>query len=119
MSAPVTTTKPASYKVYAALLTQTGTSAPIATVLQNTLGGTVVWSRVAVGTYLATLTGAFPMGKVPTTFSILSSTTADDLVLEVKGDSANGNDVRIVTFYTASSSDDILSNHFVEIRVYP
>ena len=32
------------YKVYTALLTQTGTNAPVATVLENTLGGTPVWS---------------------------------------------------------------------------
>jgi hypothetical protein len=31
------------YKVYTALLTQTGTTAPVATVLENTLGFDVVW----------------------------------------------------------------------------
>lgn len=30
------------YKVYTALLTQTGTDAPVATVLENTLGGTPI-----------------------------------------------------------------------------
>lgn len=54
-------------KVYKALLTQTGASAPVATVLENTLGGTVVWTRTGVGTYEGTLTGAFTIGK---TFSI-------------------------------------------------
>ncbi len=35
----------ASYDVYTALLTQTGTDAPVATVLENTLGAvTVVWT---------------------------------------------------------------------------
>lgn len=36
-------------KVYGALLTQTGTDAPAATVLENTLGGAVVWTHVADG----------------------------------------------------------------------
>lgn len=47
------------YKVYTALLTQSGTFAPVATVLENTLGGTVVWSRNNEGKYSATLAGAF------------------------------------------------------------
>ena len=47
----------ASYDVYTAILTQSGTDDPTATVLENTLGGTVVWTYVDVGTYLGTLTG--------------------------------------------------------------
>lgn len=50
-------------KRYRALLTQTGTDAPVATVLENTLGGTLVWTRVGVGAYRGTLTGAFPIAK--------------------------------------------------------
>jgi hypothetical protein len=49
-----------SYKVYTALLTQTGTSAPTAIVLENTLGGDVVWDYDSPGHYLAILNGAFP-----------------------------------------------------------
>lgn len=52
-----------SYKVYTALLTQGGTNAPVATVLQNTLSGTITWSYSSVGTYQATLVGAFPSSK--------------------------------------------------------
>ena len=50
-------------KVYRALLTQTGTNAPVATVLENTLGGDVVWTRGLTGIYFGTLAGAFPSGK--------------------------------------------------------
>ena len=50
-------------KVYRALLTQTGTDAPVATVLENTLGGEVVWTRGLTGIYFGTLAGAFPSGK--------------------------------------------------------
>lgn len=52
-----------SYKVYTALLTQSGTDAPVATVLENTLGGTVVWTRQSAGIYNATLVGAFTENK--------------------------------------------------------
>ena len=50
------------YKVYTALLTQTGTSDPVATVLENTLGD-IVWSRVGVGHYSGVLLGAFTANK--------------------------------------------------------
>ena len=50
-------------KVYRALLTQTGTDAPVATVLKNTLGETVVWTRGLAGVYFGTLAGAFLSGK--------------------------------------------------------
>lgn len=50
-------------KVYVALLTQTGTDAPVATVLKNTLGGTVVWTRTIAGAYYGTLVGAFTENK--------------------------------------------------------
>ena len=58
----------AAYLVYTALLTQTGTDAPVATVLQNTLSGAIVWTRGDVGEYTGTLAGAFTANK--TWFSI-------------------------------------------------
>ena len=54
---------PRPYKVYTALLTQTGTSAPVATVLENTLGGEVVWTRDGSGYYIATSSGLFTENK--------------------------------------------------------
>jgi hypothetical protein len=49
-------------KKYVAILSQTETSAPIATILENTLGGTPVWTRESLGVYKATLTNKFPVG---------------------------------------------------------
>ncbi len=57
-------TPPDNVKVYRALLTQSGGHAPTATVLENTLGGTVVWTYSNEGIYVGTLAGAFPEGKV-------------------------------------------------------
>ena len=51
------------YKVYTALLTQSGTDAPVATVLENTLGEDVVWTRDSEGLYYGSLTGAFTNEK--------------------------------------------------------
>lgn len=50
-------------KRYVANLTQTSTNAPVATVLENSLGGTVVWTRSTNGLYIGTLAGAFTVGK--------------------------------------------------------
>ena len=50
------------YKSYVALLTQVGTNPPTANVLENTLGN-IVWTRVGVGTYCGTLTGALTTDK--------------------------------------------------------
>jgi hypothetical protein len=50
------------YKVYTALLRQDGVSAPVPTILENTLGN-IVWSYTNVGTYKGTLTGAFLADK--------------------------------------------------------
>lgn len=55
---------PVGSKRYIALLTQTGGAAPTATVIQNTLGGTLAWTRDGAGQYSGTLAGAFPAGKV-------------------------------------------------------
>jgi hypothetical protein len=51
------------YKVYVANITQTGTSAPAATVLENTLGVTPTWARSSVGVYTLTATGAWVTNK--------------------------------------------------------
>lgn len=52
-----------SYLVYTALLTQSGTDAPVATVLENTLGVVPVWSYDDVGYYKLTSAGIFTDNK--------------------------------------------------------
>lgn len=47
------------YKTYRAIVTQTGTSAPVATVLKNTFSGPITWSRVSAGSYKAVATEGF------------------------------------------------------------
>jgi hypothetical protein len=54
---------PEGTKIYRAWLTQSGTNAPVPTVLQNTLGGTPVWARSTTGIYTCTLANAFTDGK--------------------------------------------------------
>ena len=59
----IATNQARPYKVYTALVTQSGTNAPTATVLENTLGGTPTWAFSSAGTFTLTLTGAFTNNK--------------------------------------------------------
>ena len=108
------TVKP--YKVYTALLTQSGTSAPTATVLENKLGGTVTWSYVSTGQYRATLTGAFTSAKtVCFTTRQYSGTNA----MHTFYASRNNNDsVDVLVLNASGGVDSILSGASIEIRVY-
>jgi hypothetical protein len=49
---------------YQALLDQSGTDAPVPTVLGTNEIGEIVWTRSAAGTYVGTKTDAFPDGRV-------------------------------------------------------
>lgn len=61
------------YKVYTALLTQTATASPVATILENTIGN-IVFTRNDVGYYTGTLVSAFTAGKtIPYSFSSAES----------------------------------------------
>ncbi len=110
-----------SYKVYTALLTQSGTASPVATVLENTLSGSVVWTRNAVGEYFGTLTGEFTSNKTVVFmqvgggggatwgFQFIAARLDDDRVYVV---TQIGNS-------TSDYSDDLLASSSIEIRVYP
>jgi hypothetical protein len=104
-------------KVYKALLTQSGTDAPVATILENSLGGTIVWTYNTVGTYIGTLVDAFPSAK---TAVHPIQTYADGI--QSKGMIYRGDDANI---YILTSIDGItlsngeLDNNLVYIEVYP
>jgi hypothetical protein len=102
------------YKVYTALLSQTGTNAPVATVLENNLGGTVVWTRYGPGGYSGTLTGVFTSLKTWSTISGNYNTPNSFLRLN----RTDLNSMSIVTESGTSTSDNILELTSIEIRVY-
>lgn len=100
------------YLVYTALLSQTGTNAPVATVLENTLGGTVVWSYSDVGLYIATLAGAFTENK---TGIFLGSTVGSISAYQL-----DINSLSVGTgSYDGTPTNDYLYFTIIEIRVYP
>ena len=106
------------YKVYTALLTQTGTDAPVATVLENTLGGTVVWSYVDIGTFSGITTGKFLNNK--TYLYINSASETGNMLDGLAGVSQISEDeINVITITSgADVSNNILNQASIEIRVY-
>ena len=105
------------YKVYTALLSQSGTSAPTATVLENTLGGTVVWTRSNTGQYVGTLTGAFTDQKT-IIFVNRSNPAATAFDTNMAANVININTVGYTTFSNSAYVDGQTNSASIEIRVY-
>lgn len=102
----------ASYDVYTALMSQSGTSAPTATILENTLGGSISWAYDSEGQYIGTLTGAFTNNKTAVIFNNPLGFTASYR--------SSINTITILTYDESFTlADDMLNNTFLEIRVYP
>lgn len=108
-------TEVAPQKLYRALISQSGASAPTATVLVNSLGGTVVWTRFSAGLYFGTLTGAFPAGK---TFLLMSATVNVDDTYAITWTDANT--IAIQTAASGVAADGVLvGDASIEIATYP
>lgn len=112
--------------VYAILLSQTGTSAPSATVVQNGLSGAApTFSRAATGVYTINKTGGFPLGKtivLPGNLGATSpgSTTAFDIIIAYQ---VNADQIavttRTVTSGTIAMADDVLVDTCLYVVVFP
>jgi len=109
----VTVSVSAPYAVYTATLTQAGTAAPVANVLQNTLGGTVVWARIGVGAYTATLNGAFILNKTVCFVNTAISNT------QLQAYRSNDDAVELDQQNFSNVAIDGLFSNCIEIRVYP
>ena len=102
------------YKVYVASLIQTGTAAPVATVLQNTTGGTFTWSRTSAGQYKATISGiTLPANKV-----VIFENATGDLNLGGKITSTTVIDIDQFSSGGGGYSDGMLAGTSIEIRIY-
>lgn len=107
----------AGTKIYAALVNQSGTSDPTATVLQNTLGGIPTYDRPgSAGDYTIDLAGAFTVGK---TFILsgLGEFGSPAFVISFRN---NVNQLALLTYDDSfTSADDILVNTPILILVFP
>jgi hypothetical protein len=102
------------YKEYVALVTQTGTSAPVATVLSNTLG-TVTYGYGNVGEYTInypTSTVPYPKKQERTIISNSDAFFADIY--------SNGATQTVVNSFEGESlSNGILAEFLITLRLYP
>lgn len=103
-----------SYKVYTALVNQTGTNEPVVTVLENTLGMPLGISRVGVGNYnFNNGNGPFSYGKTVCFIQGSHDGDTSSAVIMEKLYRIDSETVRIVVPY-----DSVLNNTSIEIRVY-
>jgi len=104
------------YKEYVAILEQSGTNAPTATVISNTFG-TVAWAYNSSGTYSAPLASS-PQLKIVGNITNQCFTTEYFITL-----TPTANLITLTTFNNAgSNSNDILgqiAENRISIRVYP
>lgn len=107
-----------SYSVYTALLSQFGTGAPTATVLENTLSGSITWTRSEAGFYVGALTSGFTLNKTWLSVTIDKQNQADSETYAYLGWS--GSDEVILRIEDSSHTlVDQFNRASIEIRVYP
>lgn len=104
------------YTVYTALITQAGAAAPVATVLQNTTGGTIAWTRNSTGRYVATISGKTYVANK--TAVIITSGGNSDKFLKPVVSSTSTIDIYNIDTGDSAVSDGVLETTTVEIRIY-
>ena len=107
------------YKVYTALLTQTGTDAPTAIVMENTIGD-VEWIYLSVGQYKLQLNNAFTINKTIIFPNVSFNATVAFTDPRIIGFADEGDDdyILVSSFNNSGLADNIILNFPVEIRVY-
>jgi len=100
-----------TYSVYTALLTQSGVTAPVPTVLQNNTGGTFVWTYINAGSYLVTATDATLDVAKTIVFLNNGSSSYVDPNMFWSVNASNQIDVRC-------TGDNVFTKAAFEIRIY-
>jgi hypothetical protein len=102
-----------AYKVCSAILSQSGTNPPVATILENTLGVTPTWYYDSQGNYRAEALGVFTLGKTVIVPGVINFTALNN------NTPATVDEVFIETIDSMiGPNDGLLNNTFIEIRVY-
>jgi hypothetical protein len=118
---------PPKYKVYTALLTQSGLAAPTATVLENTTGLNISYTYSTTGKYIINLNSPIPKQKVTIEVSNFRYSTSVDtsvFFLEMIDDITNTGTYQLNTKSRTNVAQTIyfvnnaLNNNKIEIRIY-
>lgn len=102
--------KSGGYRIYSALLNQTGTADPVAIEQENNIGK-IVWTRAGIGLYNATLIGTFKVGKTTLDVGPLSGVVVS--VNEIEFFRVSDDVVVLKT-----TVDAILVDQLVTIKIY-
>ena len=104
------------YKVYTALLTQAGVvNPPVATIMQNTTGGTFTWSYTNAGRYQIAVSGiTLPANKV----AIFMSSSTGDQGLGGVITTTTQIDVEQFSSGGGGYTDGMAAGTSIEIRIY-
>ena len=108
--------------VYRALLTQTGSNPPVATVLENTLGEVPTYNYNNTGLYyLATVSPILVLGKTFIRYSVglptSSDVSSDPYSYAFSHDAADR--INFSVLRNGAFTDDLLANASLEILIYP
>jgi hypothetical protein len=113
------------YKEFVALVTQTGTNAPVATVLSNTLGSGT-WSREVAGVYLITfpssvfvLGNTFPDAGVSIFGQLAENMTYITQARNTQTTYGLNSSIANILEDATTPTDGVLANYAFSIRVYP
>lgn len=110
------------YKTYKVYMTQSGSSAPTATIIKNSLSGTPTLSRTSTGTYRITLTGAFPSAKtfIQNNFRALTFSDPNFITIFVTRGSDDYIEIqtRVGANGTESLTDGVLAGTDIDIVVF-
>lgn len=104
----------APVKVYKALISQSGTDAPTAIIIQNTIGS-IVWTRSNTGSYLGTLSGAFTENKTLCFGGVNAGST---MIVGLQRNDANSVALSSIDSSTSLGSDSLLYLTSILIEVY-
>jgi hypothetical protein len=103
------------YKIFVALVTQTGESAPTMNILENTLSGIPVFSYIGVGEYQLILNGEFLNNKTIVLTKLLVGLGFSNSYLAER---INDNVIGLKSYNVSTLSNNILNKSYLEIRVY-
>ena len=106
------------YKSYVAKLSQSGTLAPTATVMENTFTTNPTFTRILTGRYNLEITGAFPLDK---TFVMIKSISGGLTTNVYTFEALRQDDNKILILSRNESNllaDSLLNDTEIEIRVY-
>jgi hypothetical protein len=106
------------YRIYSALLSQEGTNAPVATVLENSIGN-IAWTRDGIGLYIGTLVDSFPNNSTAAITSDSAWNNAGVTYITVATSTSPSDFISIETKNLSGVySDDVLAYTYVEIKIY-